>query len=227
MHAMLLAAGRGERMRPLTDTCPKPLLKVAGRALIDYQLDRLANAGVRDVVINVSWLAEQLVAHCGTGDRWGLRIHYSEEHEALETAGGIIQALPQLGTQPFLIMNADVWTDFSITALLGRSLEPACAHLVMVDNPVHHPNGDFCLRERHLQIEGENRLTFSGIGLYHPAFFAGFATGRRPLLQLLNLAMQERRLFGEHHDGIWTDVGTPERLATLNEAMSTEAKSAL
>ncbi|MFK7830536.1 MAG: N-acetylmuramate alpha-1-phosphate uridylyltransferase MurU [Congregibacter sp.] len=217
MRAMLLAAGKGERMRPLTLERPKPLLEIAGKPLIAWHLANLAAAGIKDVVINVSWLGDQIIDYCGAGDRWGLHIGYSEEAEALETAGGILQALPQLGDAPFIVLNADVWTDFPIVSLRTRTLAASCAHLVMVDNPAHHPDGDFALRRGRLETGFDGRLTFSGVGLYHPAFFAGYSEGKRPLLPLLQQAMAQHRLLGEHYRGAWTDVGTPQRLDALNQ----------
>jgi MurNAc alpha-1-phosphate uridylyltransferase len=216
---MLLAAGLGERMRPLTRSTPKPLLEVGGRALIDWHLHALAAAGVRDVVINVSWLADKITAHCGDGSAYGLVIAYSREEAPLETAGGIIGALPQLGERPFLVLNSDIWTDYPLATLVGRELPEAGAHLVLVDNPPHHPGGDFSLLEEHVVEAHDATFTFAGLGLYHPRFFEGYARGKRPLLPLLERAIAEGRLRGEHYAGRWTDVGTPERLAQLDEAL--------
>ncbi len=218
MIAMLLAAGRGERMRPLTDTRPKPLLEVAGKALIEYHLAALQRAGIREVVINHAWLGEQIEARLGTGERYGLQISYSPERPAaLETAGGIVQALPRLGTAPFLVLNADIWTDYPLQNL-PRQIA-GLAHLVMVDNPPHHPDGDFHLAGERLQAEGEPRLTFSGIGIYQPELFAGLKAGARPLAPLLRAAMQAGRVSGEHYRGRWVDVGTPQRLAALDREL--------
>jgi MurNAc alpha-1-phosphate uridylyltransferase len=218
MIAMLLAAGRGERMRPLTDTRPKPLLEVAGRALIEYHLAALQRAGIREVVINHAWLGEQIEARLGTGERHGLHISYSPERPvALETAGGIVQALPRLGAAPFMVINADIWTDYPLQNL-PQQLE-GLAHLVMVDNPPHHPGGDFRLAGRRLVAEGEPRLTFSGIGVYHPDLFAGLEPGVRPLAPLLQAAMQADQVSGEHYRGRWVDVGTPQRLAALDREL--------
>jgi len=216
---MLLAAGKGERMRPLTLERPKPLLCVGGRPLIDWHLEALAALGLSEVVINVSWLGGQIVEHAGEV-RFGLKLHYSHEAEPLETAGGIVQALPLLGDAPFLVVNADIWTDYDPAGLAAADLPPGAARLVLVDNPAHNPDGDFTLSgERVLRRAGPT-LTFAGVGLYHPQFFAGCAAGRRPLLPLLEGAIDRRCLFGEHYRGRWTDVGTPERLARLDVELS-------
>lgn len=213
MRAMILAAGRGERMRPLTDTIPKPLLPLAGRPLIEYHLRALAAAGVREVVINHAHLGHRLEDALGDGSRWGLAIAWSPEGEALETGGGIFRALPLLGEAPFIVVNGDVWTDFDFS---GLPAEPAgLAHLVLVDNPAHHPAGDFTLTDGRVREGGGPQLTFSGIGVYQPALFAGCAPGRFPLGPLLRAAMARDEVSGEHYRGRWVDVGTPERLAAL------------
>jgi MurNAc alpha-1-phosphate uridylyltransferase len=210
---MILAAGRGERMRPLTDSTPKPLLPLAGRPLIEYHLWALAAAGVREVVINHAHLGHRLEDALGDGSRWGLAIAWSPEGEALETGGGIFRALPLLGEAPFIVVNGDVWTDFDFS---GLPAEPAgLAHLVLVDNPAHHPAGDFVLDRGRVREGGGPRLTFSGIGVYRPALFAGCAPGRFPLGPLLRAAMPRDEVGGEHYRGRWVDVGTPERLAAL------------
>lgn len=218
MRAMILAAGRGERMRPLTDTTPKPLLKVGPARLIEYHIDALVAAGLRDIVINVAHLAQQIVDVVGDGSRYGARIRYSREATALETGGGIRHALPLLGDRPFVVVNGDVWTDFPF----GRLGEPdGLAHLVLVDNPEHHPQGDFrLLPDGHLAADGAPRLTFSGIGVYRPAFFQGCAEGAFPLAPLLREAMAERQISGEHYCGQWSDIGTPARLAELDSLLS-------
>jgi len=217
---MLLAAGKGERMRPLTLSRPKPLLEVAGRPLIEYHIEALAQAGVSELVINISWLGEQIARFCGDGSRWGISLRYSREAEPLETAGGIIKALPLLGEQPFLVVNADIYTDYPYVQLLNKPLEHAAARLVLVANPGHNRSGDFGLEGDHVTRENAQKkprpLTFSGIGLYDPRFFEAWPPGRRPLLPLLERAIAEQRLNGERYDGAWTDVGTPERLAELN-----------
>jgi MurNAc alpha-1-phosphate uridylyltransferase len=221
---MLLAAGRGERMRPLTLTCPKPLLEVRGRALIDYHIAALAAAGVRDLVINVSWLAEQIVAHCGDGARYGVRIRYSREAEPLETAGGIVQALPLLGDAPFLLVNADIHTDYPLGELVARARDigPQQARLVLVSNPTHNARGDFSLRGDRVVHAAGQTLTYAGLGVFDPGFFAGCVPGSRPLRPLLERAIAGERLFGEHYRGAWTDVGTPQRLHRLNVPDSEE-----
>jgi N-acetyl-alpha-D-muramate 1-phosphate uridylyltransferase len=214
MKAIVLAAGRGERMRPLTDTTPKPLLEVAGKPLIVHHLEALARAGVRDVVINLSWLGEKIRVALGDGSAQGVRIAYSDEGPvALETAGGIFNALPLLGAGPFLVVNGDIWTDIDLKRL---TLEPdADARLVLVPNPAHHPRGDFGL-DGSLVVERETeRFTYSGVGVYRPEFFAGCTPGKFPLLPLLKRAIAARRLRGELHRGDWCDVGTPERLKAL------------
>lgn len=211
---MVLAAGRGERMRPLTDQVPKPLLSVRGKPLIVYHLEKLQRLGVKQVVINLAWLGEQVRAALGDGARWGLQILYSDEgQQALETGGGILQALPLLGPQPFLVLNADVFTEFDFSAL---QLAPeALAQLVLVANPMHHPRGDFALINGRVQEQGGARWTYSGIGLYRPELFAGCSPGKFPLLPLLRRAIAGGRLYGQVFDGVWNDVGSVERLAAL------------
>ncbi|HET9329993.1 MAG TPA: nucleotidyltransferase family protein [Steroidobacteraceae bacterium] len=215
MRAMVLAAGRGERMRPLTDTLPKPLLVVGGQPLIAWHLAALARAGITEVVINLSWLGAQLRAALGDGARYGVRISWSDEGPVpLETGGGIFHALPQLGPGPFLVVNGDIWTDIDFGRL--RLEEDAHAHLMLIPNPAHHPRGDFGLEDGRVVSRDHDRLTYSGVGIYRPEFFAGCSAGRFPLLPLLNRAIAARRLRGELHRGDWCDVGTPERLASLN-----------
>ena len=218
MRAMILAAGRGERMRPLTDHTPKPLLNAGGRPLIEHHLVRLATAGYRDVVINLAHLGERIREHLGDGSRFRLAITYSPEGEALETGGGIRRALPLLGEGPFLVVNGDVWCDHPLTvpALAANDL----AHLVLVDNPPHHQQGDFRLENGRLRAEGEPRLTFSGLGWYRAELFQDHPEGRFPLAPLLREAMASDRVSGAHHRGRWLDVGTPERLALLEQWLS-------
>ncbi len=221
MKAMILAAGRGERMRPLTDTIPKPLLEVGGKRLIEYHLLALQQAGVQDVIINHAWLGEQIESQLGNGERYGLHINYSPEYPtALETAGGIIQALPYLGSDPFLVINGDIWCDYPLQQLPPRP--DGLAHLVMVANPSHNPQGDFCLQHGQLQSEGESRLTYSGIGVYDPALFAGLEPGIRALAPLLKKAMLTKQVSGELYRGRWYDIGTPERLAELDLQLKTQ-----
>jgi N-acetyl-alpha-D-muramate 1-phosphate uridylyltransferase len=214
VKAMLLAAGRGERMRPLTDSLPKPLVRVGGRPLIGWHLTRLARAGVREAVINVSWLGEQLRAALGDGGDFGVRISWSEEGPVpLETGGGIFRALPLLGPGAFLVVNADIWTDIDFGRL---ALAPqAHAHLVLIPNPPHHPRGDFGLEGGRVVQRDRERFTYSGVGVYRAEFFHDCTDGRFPLLPLLNRAIAARRLTGEVHRGEWCDVGTAERLAQL------------
>ena len=215
MKAMILAAGFGERMRPLTETTPKPLLKVADKPLIDYHLEKLAAAGFSEVVVNSAWLSAQIVDYLGDGARYGLRLHHSVEDEPLETAGGIVRALPLLGDEPFLLVNGDVWTDMDFTAL--RAARPDAAELVMVANPPHHPAGDFALgAEGLLRERGEPRFTFAGVSVWQPRCFAGLAPGRRPLKPLMQALMADSRLQGRLHRGQWWDIGTPQRLAALD-----------
>ena len=216
MKAMVLAAGRGERLRPLTDHTPKPMLVVRGQPLIHWHLAALARAGVREVVINLSWLGESIRAAVGNGERFGLAVHYSQEPPgALEAGGGIHQALPWLGAAPFLVVNGDTFTDLDFARL--RIGTGALAHLVLVPNPDHHPRGDFALQDGEVRDAEAPRLTYAGIGLYRPELFARCQPGRFPLLPLLQAAIAGRRLTGERYDGTWVDVGSAQRLAALNE----------
>ncbi|NMG73205.1 NTP transferase domain-containing protein [Aromatoleum diolicum] len=221
---MILAAGRGERMRPLTDTCPKPLLQAGGKALIVWQIERLRAAGFDEVAINHAHLGAMIENALGDGRQFGLRIRYSPETEALETAGGIRQALPLLGDAPFLAINGDIFCDADLAALraAGETLSPEgdLARLLMVPNPEHHPAGDFHLADNRLHRDGTPRRTFSGIGVYHPALFAGIAPGSRAALgPLLREAMDAGRVSGALHTGYWLDVGTPARLSELDERL--------
>lgn len=218
MRAMILAAGRGDRMRPLTDDLPKPLLSVCGRALIDYHLEALAHAGFHDVVINIAYRGARIIEHC-TQHSFGLRLHFSDEGpSALETGGGIRRALPWLGPDTFAVINGDIHTDYSYARLLqtAQKLPPLrLAHLVLVPNPPHRTTGDFALLEGQVRVDATPQLTFSGIGLYRPALFDGTRDGAFPLAPLLRKAMATGQVSGEHHDGHWCDVGTPQRLAEL------------
>jgi len=215
MKAMLLAAGRGERMRPITDSLPKPLVPVAGRPLIAWHLGALARANFREVVINTSWLAPQLHAALGDGSPWGVSISWSDEGPVpLETGGGIFRAVPLLGPGPFLVVNADIWTDIDFATL---SLENgAHAHLVLVPNPPHNSRGDFGLDGDLVVSRDADRFTYSGVGMFRREFFDGASGERFPLLPLLNRAIAAQRVRGELHRGAWSDVGTPERLAALD-----------
>jgi N-acetyl-alpha-D-muramate 1-phosphate uridylyltransferase len=220
MKAMLLSAGRGERMRPLTDSTPKPLLKVGGKALIEWHLQHLAKAGFVDVVINLSWLGEMIVDALGDGSAQGVRIQYSREPwPALETGGGIQQALTLLGDSPFLLVNGDIFTDIDFSSVSLRDGD--LAQLVLVPNPSHHVKGDFDLDAggRVVGSAGE-RLTYSGVAMLRPQLFAGLLPGRFPLAPLLFKARAEGRLGGRRHDGQWLDIGTPERLAELDAELS-------
>jgi len=218
MMAMILAAGRGERMRPLTDHLPKPLLKVGGKALIEHHIESLAAAGFRDLVINYAHLGAQIEAYLGSGERYGVRITWSREPDgALETGGGIFQALPRLEGDGFLVVNADIWTDYPF-ARLAKPIT-GLAHLVLVDNPSEHPLGDFVLRDTRVLSEGAPRLTFSGIGVYHRDLFRGCQPGHFPLAPLLRTAMEKGLVSGELYSGAWRDIGTPERLDELDRAL--------
>jgi len=212
---MLLAAGRGERMRPLTDTTPKPLLRLGGQTLIERHIHALVRAGITELVINLAHLGRQIVAALGDGNAYGVTIRYSDENgSALETGGGIYKALPLLGEAPFLVVNADIWTDYPFAGLpadIGGQ-----AHLVMVDNPEHHAEGDFSLSEGRLARRGPAMLTFGGIGVYRPELFAGCSPGAFPLAPLLRHAMDAGQVSGEHYRGGWFDIGTPERLEAVN-----------
>jgi N-acetyl-alpha-D-muramate 1-phosphate uridylyltransferase len=210
---MILAAGRGERMRPLTDKLPKPLLPVAGKPLIVHHIERLAAAGYYDLVINHAYLGDMIEAHLGHGDQWGVDIHYSAEGRALETGGGIFKALPLLGESPFIVINGDIWSNFDLSKL--NLADSDLAHLVMVANPRHNPQGDFRLVDGRLSDHQGERLTFSGIGVYHPKLFDGCVAEAFPLAPLLRRAIGLGEVSGERHDGQWIDVGTPERLCEL------------
>ena len=231
MKALIFAAGLGERMRPLTNHTPKPLLHAGGKALIEWHLEKLAAIGVREVVINTSWLAAQFPQTLGDGARWGLSIRYSHEGDTpLETGGGMLHALPLLGDSPFLLVNGDVWTDYDF-ARLPREPD-GLAHLVMVDRPPQATQGDFALdADGQVRSEGENRLTYAGIGVYRPQLLDGWRSHttdagadesppRFRLAPILRAYMAQGLITGEHHCGRWTDVGTPERLAGLERELS-------
>ena len=221
MKAMILAAGRGERMRPLTDHTPKPLLTAGGKALIVWHLERLAAAGFRDIIVNHARLGAKIEAALGDGQLWGLRIAYSPEPPgALETAGGIAQALPLLGDRAFLVVNGDVYCDWDFRRAF--SLQNRLAHLVMVANPAHHAGGDFSLDGEQVVIAGgEQTLTYAGIGVFSPAFFRAVPPGSvMKLRPLLDAAIAAGTLSGEQHHGVWVDVGTPQRLPELDESLT-------
>lgn len=223
MKAMILAAGLGQRMRPLTDHLPKPLLPVAGKPLLQYHLENLQAAGIRDVVINLAYLGEKIRAFVGDGNRWGLNVAYSEESEPLETGGGLLHALPLLGDQPIVLINGDVWSEISIAALRCRVAgEAGVGHLVLVPNPSFHPMGDFFLPQDGVLIapqgQAERRFTFAGISILSPSLIANYPQRRRkfPLGEVLRLAIEQGQLTGEVYNGVWSDVGTPERLQQLD-----------
>jgi N-acetyl-alpha-D-muramate 1-phosphate uridylyltransferase len=222
MKAIVLAAGRGERLRPITDTLPKPLVPVGGKPLIVYHLEALARAGIRDVVINLSWLPDKIRAALGDGSQYGVHITYTDEGPvALETGGGIFNAIQHLGPGPFLVVNGDTFTDIDFGALrAGAEADTragALARLVLVPNPAQHPRGDFGLEDDRIVERETDRLTYSGIGMYRPELFEGCQPGRFPLLPLFKRAIAAGRLRGELHTGEWNDVGTPQRLAELDE----------
>ena len=226
MKVMILAAGRGERMRPLTDHTPKPLLAVAGKPLLVHHIERLAAAGFEQLVINHAWLGQQIEDYLGDGSRFGVQIRYSAETAALETGGGIAQALPLLGDGPFVVVNGDIWCDFAParlrTALQGDDL----AHLLLVANPAHHPLGDFQLRAGRVSADDAGaKLTFSGIGVYQPALFAGCPAGAFALAPLLRSAMATGKVSGCLHPGLWCDVGTPARLAWLDAELTSQGSA--
>lgn len=216
---MILAAGRGDRMRPLTDKVPKPLLCVGGKPLIEYHIEALADAGIQELIINHAHLGRQIEQALGEGARWGVSVRYlAEPPGALETGGGIYNALPLLGSEPFIVVNADIWTRYPFRAL---PRDPCgVAHLVLVDNPMQHPEGDFVLTDGNVRDSGAPRLTFSGIGVYRRELFSGCTAGRFPLAPLLREAMRAQGVTGEHFRGGWFDVGTPERLRELDQMLS-------
>lgn len=247
MKAMILAAGRGERMRPLTDTTPKPLLHAGGKPLIVWHIERLVNAGVRDIIINHAWLGEQIEAALGSGARFGARLNYSAENPALETAGGIAKVLPFFQGQPFLVVNGDIWCDWdhNHAKACAQALREhnAQAWLLLVDNPAHHANGDFLLSttqnqktpfviasvtrpEDHIHHPRAKRLTFSGIGVYQPELFTDIQPEKpTALAPLLRTAMAQGGVIGSHHNGNWMDIGTPARLNQLNQHLARQAQA--
>jgi MurNAc alpha-1-phosphate uridylyltransferase len=222
MKAMILAAGKGERLRPLTLHTPKPLVRAGGVPLIEYQLQALRRAGFDQLVINHAWLGQQIEDHLGDGSAFGVSIRYSPEGEPLETGGGIFKALPLLGDEAFVIANGDIWTDFDYASLLGALAEGDLVHLVLVDNPGHHTRGDFCLSEGRVSDyrEGRPSLTYSGIAILRPELFEGCEPGAFKLAPLLRQAMEAGRVSGVHHRGRWIDVGTHERLAEVERQLA-------
>ena len=216
---MILAAGEGRRMRPLTDDKPKPLIEVAGKPLLAFHLERLVAAGFSDIVVNASYHAQQIVDYCGDGTRWGCRISVIVEPTPLETAGGILNALPWLGDEPFAVVNGDVFTDYPLDRLRLHDLEADHAHLIMIPNPEHHPGGDFTLSDGRIGEGSGPRVTFSGLSVMSRALFAGLAPGKSALRPQLEVAINLRRLSGELWSGLWSDVGTPERLEALENSL--------
>ncbi len=224
MRAMILAAGLGTRMRPLTDKTPKPLLKAGTCTLIEHSIHKLVNAGITELVINHAWLGQQVEDFLGDGSRYGASIRYSAERDPLETAGGVRQALPLLDEgedQAFLLVNGDIWTDLDFRALASTSMAPEDqAHLVLVENPEHHTAGDFALDDNgRVNTRGANMLTYAGIALYRPSLFAGVPKGVYPLAPVLRNAMQKGKVSGQHFTGQWYDIGTPERLQWLDSML--------
>ena len=219
---MILAAGLGERMRPLTDHKPKPLLEVAGKPLIVYHIEKLAEAGFEEIIINIAHLGYMIPEALGDGSKWGIKITYSDEQEegALESAGGIVKALPLLGGEPFLVVNGDVWCDYLFDSTFD--LKDDLAHLILVDNPDHNTKGDFALNNARLSNEGAHQLTFSGIGYYSPELFKKLPYGKSALAPLLRRAIEDDKVSGRLHSGEWRDIGTPERLDEVNLALASD-----
>ena len=223
---MILAAGRGERLRPLSDRLPKPLLPAGGKPLVAWLLERLARAGVHEVVMNVSHLGEQIEARLGNGAAFGLAIAYSREAQPLESAGGIAQARALLGEAPFLLANADVYSDFDLGTLRARALGNNLAHLVLAPNPAHHPGGDFSLADGRAGNAPAPRYTYTGMALIDPALVAPVRAGAKaPLAPLLRAAADAGRLSGELHAGLWRDIGTAERLAEIDQLLRTRSRA--
>jgi MurNAc alpha-1-phosphate uridylyltransferase len=221
MKTIILAAGRGERMQPLTNTTPKPLLKAGGKRLIEHSIEALVDAGFNDIVINYAHLGEQFPLVLGDGSRYNATIQYSNERAGrLETAGGIVNALPLLGNDPFLVVNGDIWTDYPFHQLNAVSLSAnLLCHLVLVNNPDHNPTGDFALTSGLLSETGQQKFTYSGIGIYHPALFAGLKPEPKPLKPLIMKAIGAQQAAGEIYGGQWSDIGTVKRLETLSQQL--------
>jgi MurNAc alpha-1-phosphate uridylyltransferase len=227
--AMVLAAGRGERMRPLTDRVPKPLLEVGGRSLIEHHIVKLATAGFKQIIVNHAHLGDQIETALGDGARWGVRVCFSAEHEALETAGGIANALSLIGVDAFAVVNGDVYSDYDYAGLSAATTRLVSdsnwiAHLVLVDNPAHHPRGDFALENGRVCVAATEKLTFSGLAAYRRELFTSIGPGeKKPLAPLLQEQIRVGHVSGEHFTGRWADIGTPERLASLNDLLEREA----
>ena len=217
MKAMILAAGRGERMRPLSDTVPKPLLHVKGKTLIEWHIEKLAKNGFHEIIINIAHLGYKIVQYLGDGSKWNVKIHYSDEQNtgALESAGGIKKALPLLGDAPFLVVNGDIFCDYAFDT--GFDLKDKLAHLILVPNPAHNPKGDFGLKNGYVTNEANEMYTFSGIGYYHPKLFKDVALQKSPLAPLLRRFIDKKVVSGEVFNKMWHDIGTPQRLKTINE----------
>ena len=217
MKAMILAAGRGERMRPLTDNTPKPLLEVQGKPLIVWHIEKLASLGFSEIIINIAHLGYKIPEALGDGSKWDVKLIYSDEQDegALESAGGIVKALSLLGDNTFLVVNGDIWCDYNFDASfdLGDDL----AHLILVNNPEHNPNGDFALNNHRVSNDEENRNTFSGIGYYSPKLFDNLLYGKNALAPLLREAIKKDKISGYLHKGVWHDIGTPQRLEAINK----------
>jgi MurNAc alpha-1-phosphate uridylyltransferase len=223
VRAMILAAGRGERMRPLTDKAPKPMMEINNKPLIQYHVENLVQAGILDIVINHAVFGDQIETYLGDGKDFGARIVYSAEgDQPLETAGGIVKALSLLGEAPFLTVNADIWTDFPFQQLLNLSVDQLSnlAHIILVDNPAHNPEGDFSLSDDRVLNEGDPMLTFSGISVFTPEFFKGCASGRKPLAPMIRQAASHGQVSGGYYQGQWRDIGSPERLQELRQNYS-------
>ncbi|MFI4955374.1 MAG: N-acetylmuramate alpha-1-phosphate uridylyltransferase MurU [Gammaproteobacteria bacterium] len=221
MRAMILAAGRGKRLQPLTDTLPKPLVPIAGHPLIEYTIKRLANYGIREIVINVAYMGQKIMHELGNGEKYGVQISYSIESEPLEVAGGIIHALPLLGTDPFLVVNGDIWTDYPFVQLIQKAKDfKGQAHLVLVDNSPKHPHGDFGLDgDKLLSGDVKQKFTYSGIALYTAEFFAGYTPGPRVMRPLFEAAIVANTITGEYYAGEWSDIGTLPCWQKLNERL--------
>jgi MurNAc alpha-1-phosphate uridylyltransferase len=217
MRAMILAAGRGQRMANLTKETPKPLLRVQGSYLIEYAIGALTKIGIKDIVINVSYLGEQIKSALGNGVRYGVRLHYSEEPQALETGGGIFKALPLLGFEPFIVVSGDVIAEYPLEKLIDYPEK--LAHLVLVDNPDFHPEGDFYLQANQIVRSGKQKFTFSNIGVYRPELFANCQPGTFRLGDLLKKAIAQDQVTGEYYQGVWYNVGTPEQLEAVSKAI--------
>lgn len=220
MKAMLLAAGRGERLRPLTDELPKPLVEANGKALIEYHLENLRASGISEVVINTCWKGDQLVKHLGDGSRYGVEISYRHESTALETAGGVANALDLLEDQPFLLISADIWCDAKLSSLIDTAGEQL-AHIMLVKNPAHHPDGDFSLHSHFVVPRSTNSFTYAGVGIYSPELFKYLPAGPVPLLKVLTTAIAKSQMTGQIYQGPWFDIGTMDRLAALNKFLKT------